>query len=239
MIVYRIKIIKLKVDNIEHTYIIGDVHGCFYTLQRLLNQLPLDANIIFVGDLCDRGLHTKEVIELVIKNSYYCILGNHDDYMISHIKDCMDDSNLKVKWNQEEYMGGKQTLLSYTDDYDTMIKHLKWLKKIPRYIEINKYFITHGFGLPYYRRRKNSSSHVGLLKNRIKDKEGWGHDWEKDWKNYNVTNIFGHTDYDEVEIGKNYYGIDTGCVYGKKLTAIQLRTMNLYQQEIDVRDIRN
>ena len=35
----------------KNTYIIGDVHGCFYTLQNLINKLPKYADIIFVGDL--------------------------------------------------------------------------------------------------------------------------------------------------------------------------------------------
>ncbi|QOY54530.1 metallophosphoesterase [Candidatus Sulfurimonas marisnigri] len=228
---------RIEVENIENTYIIGDVHGCFYTLQKLLVKLPVDADIIFVGDLCDRGLHTKEVIELVMKNNYHCILGNHDDYMITHIQECTDNRELCVRWNIEDYMGGEQTLLSYKDSYETMLNHVKWLESMPRYIEIDKYFITHGFSLPYYQRRNNSSAHTGLLKNRISDEDEWGHDWEKDWKSYDVVNIFGHTDYNEIEIGENYYGIDTGCVYGGKLTALQLGSMNIIEEIVDSRDI--
>ena len=82
---------KIEVNKLENTYVIGDVHGCFYTLDKLIKTLPDSANVIFVGDLCDRGLHTKEVINLVINKKYICIRGNHDDYMISHMQECMDD----------------------------------------------------------------------------------------------------------------------------------------------------
>ena len=228
---------KINVKNIENTYVIGDVHGCFYTLQKLLKKLPSDAEIIFVGDLCDRGLHTKEVIELVMENNHRCILGNHDDYMITHIQECMDNRDLCVRWKVKDYMGGEQTLQSYENNYETMLNHVEWLETLPRYIEVDKYFITHGFCLPYYKRKDSSEAHIGLLKNRVSDEDEWGHDWEKDWHSYAVINIFGHTDYDEVEIGEKYYGIDTGCVYGKKLTAIQLESMNIYQEETDSRDI--
>ena len=51
-------------------YIIGDVHGCFYTLEKLLSKLNKNSEIIFVGDLCDRGFYSKEVIELIIENNY-------------------------------------------------------------------------------------------------------------------------------------------------------------------------
>lgn len=228
---------KIEVDNIDNIFVIGDVHGCFYTLEKLLAKLPASAEIIFVGDLCDRGLHTKEVIDLVIKNNHYCIMGNHDDYMITHAQECMDNEDLCVRWNVEDYMGGEQTLQSYENDYETMLQHVEWLESLPRYIEIERYFITHGFCLPYYERRDSSSSHTGLLKNRISDEEEWGHDWEKKWREYDVVNIFGHTDYKEVEIGENYYGIDTGCVYGGKLTAIQLNSMKIFDENVDTRDI--
>ena len=36
-------------------YIIGDVHGCYDTLMALIAKLPEDAEIVFVGDLIDRG----------------------------------------------------------------------------------------------------------------------------------------------------------------------------------------
>jgi len=227
---------KINVKDIKNTYVVGDVHGCFYTLKKLLEKLPLDAEVIFVGDLCDRGLNTKEVIELVMQKNYRCILGNHDDYMISHIQECMDNKELCVRWKIEDYMGGEQTLQSYENDYEVMLKHVSWLEKMPRYIEVDKYFITHGFCLPYYKRRDSSQAHIGLLKNRISDEEEWGDDWEKDWKSYDVINIFGHTHYDKVEIGDKYYGIDTGCVYGGKLTAIQLGSMKIIDVILDSRD---
>jgi serine/threonine protein phosphatase 1 len=91
--------------------------------------------------------------------------------------------------------------------------------------------------LPYYKNRDLKSSHEGLLKNRVSDEEEWGHDWEKQWETYDVINIFGHTHYDDVEIAKNYYGIDTGCVYGNKLTAIELGSMKIFDEELDMRDI--
>ena len=51
-----------------------------------------------------------------------------------------------------------------------------------------------------------------------------------------VINIFGHCVFDEVVSGDNFYGIDTGCSYGKKLTALQLGTMQYHQEPMDTRD---
>jgi serine/threonine protein phosphatase 1 len=221
----------------DKTFVIGDVHGCYHTLQKLLQKIPSASRIIFVGDLCDRGLHTKEVIELIIQNSYEVILGNHDDYMIKHAQECLRDT--ACRWYKEDYMGGQETMQSYKGELETLLRHIDWLKTLPRYILEEKYFITHGFALPYFKRRDLESSFTGLLKNRISDEEEWGDDWEEGWREYDVINIFGHTHYDEIEVGKNYYGIDTGCVYGGKLTALELVSMQSISVELDKRDVKN
>lgn len=66
-------------------YVISDLHGCFYTLEKLLKKIRTkdsDAQLVFVGDYIDRGLHSKQVIDLVIelqKEGAICLRGNHDD----------------------------------------------------------------------------------------------------------------------------------------------------------------
>jgi len=55
-------------------FVVGDVHGCFYTLQKLLKKLPQDARVIFVGDLVDKGNYSKEVVEFVKLNNYESII---------------------------------------------------------------------------------------------------------------------------------------------------------------------
>lgn len=212
----------MKLNSI---YVIGDVHGCFYTLKTLISKLDKNSEIIFVGDLCDRGLYSKEVIEFVIENKYKSILGNHDEYMINHAIESLN--GISNRWFREDYMGGRQTVESYKDDLETLNRHISWLKTLPRYIMVDNYFISHGFGLPYFERKDKKSSYEGLIKNRIEDEKDWGYDWEEDWENYEIINVFGHTDFEKVEVGHNYYGIDTGCVYGKKLTAIKLGSMEI------------
>jgi serine/threonine protein phosphatase 1 len=217
----------------DKTFVIGDVHGCYHTLLKLLEQLPSDANLIFVGDLCDRGLYTKEVIEFVKNNNYKCILGNHEHYMLEHI---LYDN--EPRWLTKDYMGGVETLQSYESDNDILNEHIKWIQNLPKYILLDNYFITHGFCLPYFKRRDMQEKTHAMLVNRIFDEEEWGHDWEDGWQEYDVINIFGHDHDDEVRYSKNYYAIDTGCVYGNKLTAIELRSMKIYQQDVLNVDIR-
>lgn len=84
--------------------------AAFMRFKKLLSKLPKDTEIIFVGDLRDRGLRTKEAIDLVMRNNYQRVLENHDDYMISHIQERMNNRNFRIRWNVEDYMGGAQTL---------------------------------------------------------------------------------------------------------------------------------
>lgn len=65
-------------------YIIGDVHGEYDTLAALVEKLPKDADVVFVGDLIDRGAKSKEVIEFMRKNNYRSVLGNHEQLMIEY-----------------------------------------------------------------------------------------------------------------------------------------------------------
>ena len=71
--------------------------------------------------------------------------------------------------------------------------------------------------------------------------EKYKKDWDEDWENHEVINIFGHTDYENVKVGKNYFGIDTGCAYGRKLTAFELGVEfnpdELISEVIDKRDL--
>ncbi|MGM0624171.1 MAG: metallophosphoesterase [Campylobacterota bacterium] len=222
--------------NCNKTYIIGDVHGCFYTVKSLLKKLPNHARIVFVGDICDRGLYSKRIFDLILEYEYECVLGNHERYMIEYTMDILKGGT--NRWLKDS-MGGKETLASYKGDTKAIIKHMEYIKTLPRYMMIENYFITHGFGLPYFKRKDRPQSLDGLTKNRISDQKEWGHDWESGYEEYDVINIFGHTPYAEVKRGKNYFGIDTGCVYGRKLTAIELGSHKIVQQPLDKRDTKN
>jgi len=217
------------------TIVIGDVHGCFFTLQKLLKQLPKNAEIIFVGDLCDRGNYTKEVIECVLQNNYVSLLGNHESYMLESVESALEGK--PTRWIDESYMGGKETLKSYKNTHDILVKHLQWIAQNPLYILKDNYFITHGFALPYYKRRDIKEKQHSFLVNRVKDIEEWGHDFEEGYEQYDFINVFGHETFQEVMIRDNLYGIDTSCVYGNKLSALELGSMKVYEEKVHPLDI--
>lgn len=220
----------------KKTFVIGDVHGCFYTLMDLVKKLPKNSEMIFTGDLCDKGFYSKEVIEFV-KNNARCVLGNHDNYMSKYLKSSMNGESFE--WNTSDEYAGYTTVSSYLQCDEKLINnHIDYIKSLPFYIQIDKYFITHGFGLPYYQRKDNDEHKFSLSINRLSNRRH-EYDYEVDFEKYDIINIFGHDTFDEVFISqnKNYYGIDTGCKYLNKLTAIELGSMKIIQVKTNVRDI--
>jgi len=227
--------IKLSMSNKNFPWVIGDVHGCYHTLLQLIQELPKNADIIFVGDLCDKGLYTKEVIEFIIKNNYRCVLGNHDELMRINLKKAL--KGIDSTWSTLPAYAGYATVDSYRSASTRLVnKHIKWIASLPCYIEFDKFFITHGFGLPYYQRKDERKKEISLRTNRL-DPKHYSYDWEENWEDYDVINIFGHDSHDDVKIGKNYYDIDTACKYGNKLTAIDLGSMELVSVPVNLEDL--
>ena len=210
------------------TWIVGDIHGAIFTLEKLLKKLPKNARIVFLGDLVDRGNFAKDVFELVTSR-YETLMGNHEFLMYNYIRDALLRGKNSM-WNENEAYGGEKTVRSYKEDIDTLMRHIELIPKLPKYLEIEGYFLTHGFGLPYYRQKKNKSRQ--LFVNRLEEPYA---DWE-DWSEYKIINIFGHTVYKEPLFGKNFIGIDTGCGHGMRLSAISLHSHKTVSVETDERD---
>jgi serine/threonine protein phosphatase 1 len=121
--------------------VIGDVHGCYYTLKQLVdkikNKYP-NIKIFCVGDLVDRGNHSFEVIEYVIAEKIHYTLGNHDYMFYSNMRDPF--SLMAKSWN---YNGAETTLTSYKDKLNKMDEHLDMIISAPLFYNLDDCFISH------------------------------------------------------------------------------------------------
>ena len=207
-------------------YIIGDVHGCAKTLQALINQLPHKekSHIIFVGDLIDRGKYSAQVIEFVRNNGYACIRGNHEQYML----DAHRNPNKDVlycsmgKWKNN---GGEHTAQSYIGRYKALLESdLDWIESLPSYLEYDipdesgrTLFITHGFGLPYWKNKEDPELELLFQINRLTNVDSTEFNFsekKENYKNTTVFNVFGHDVQKTPLITTTYAAIDTGCFFG-------------------------
>lgn len=248
-------------------YIIGDVHGCIETLKALIKKLPTDEEIIFTGDLIDRGPSSKEVVQWVMDNSDRCrsVVGNHEQMLLNVRKEPSMSNTSMWTWN-----GGVSTLDSYfpetvertvfcgLDDEDEHAHldklmelrqarervdipqdHLDFFESMPQYIEEGNLFVSHTSW-------NDKIPFENVLE--LDDSKGYfkGLTWYRGVPGRlpeGLFHVFGHTPIPEPEITDYYADIDTGaCFVGSaeygKLTALHYPSMQIYQQEnLDFPDV--
>ncbi|WP_439124803.1 metallophosphoesterase [Marivita sp.] len=88
--------------------VIGDVHGRIDLLTTLVEALPKETSIICVGDLIDRGDHSRDVLSYVMgHDSITSLMGNHEQLMLNFLKSPETQGR---RWLRN---GGLQTLASF------------------------------------------------------------------------------------------------------------------------------
>ena len=218
--------------------IIGDIHGCFDELKELTIQLGYnwdDGNIpihkdgrklAFVGDLTDRGPHSLKVAEivwnLVDKGFAYYVPGNHCNKLYRFFKG-----------NKVQHTHGLETTVAEFELLDQKRKqeiskqfiHLYENAPLHMVLDKGKLVIAHA-GIREDLIGKNSKQvKTFVLYGDITGKNNPdGSPVRRDWaKQYNgdAIIVYGHTPVKEVRKVNNTYNIDTGAVFGNKLTALR------------------
>ncbi len=214
---------------------IGDIHGCLHPLKKLIKQIEPEADdqLVFLGDMIDRGKHSKEVIDYLIKLSsrYSChfIMGNHEQLYLDYLKNHNRDQWL--------HNGGHATLKSYKSDdgRDLPEKHLHLLQHCHYFLETEHYFFAHGGldpelsikdNLRYYKPEEFCWQRVHMQSSFL---EHNNYKWEK-------TVVCAHTALPLPVMLEKLIAIDTGCVYTDNpllgwLTAVILPERLLVQIE--------
>lgn len=237
----------LKVDNSgnlilpdEHGPfdIIGDIHGCFDELMALLHKLrytvtfdeatqryhtqpPQQHKAVFVGDLVDRGRNSPEVLRLVMdmveQGHAYCVSGNHDDKLYRLLM------GKKVKVRH-----GLELTVEQLERYDKifMSRVRTFLGELPHHIILDKgrLVVAHA-GLAEHLHGSHSTSvrALCLYGPTTGESDAYGLpvrlDWAADYCGHAIV-VYGHTPVYEPRWKNNTINIDTGCVFGGKLTAL-------------------
>jgi hypothetical protein len=219
--------------------VIGDVHGCRAELEELLTELgylitrdaegraenaahPEGRRVAFVGDLVDRGPDTPGVLRLAMgmarDGRALAVRGNHEEKLVRALKghDVRVAHGLAESLTQlaEESADFRERVLEFCDSL------------VPHYVLDGGRLVLAHAGLPerYHGRESSKMRSLALWGENTDDVDEWGNPVRYPWANeYQgaATVLYGHTPMAESLWVNGTLCLDTGCVFGGKLTALR------------------
>ena len=220
--------------------IIGDVHGCFDELRALLHKLdytftptddpaqpwqvtpPPGRRAIFLGDLVDRGPQTPEVLALVMRmvqdGAALCVAGNHDVKLAR----ALQGKKVALRHGLAESMA--QLEATSPEQRQQIMRFLDGL--ISHYmLDGGALCVAHaGLTQNYQGRASGRVRQFALYGDTDGEVDSFGlpvrHDWAASYRGQAMV-VYGHTPTPEARWVNNTMCIDTGCVFGGKLTALR------------------
>lgn len=218
-------------------YIVGDVHGEYKALLNLVAKIPHESQLIFVGDLIDRGSESAQVVQFVRKNRLLCVKGNHESMMIEYGSKFIDAIENDEPIEQDNLWlknGGIETLFSYdliSLQGSKLVPHpfikefifqfkedIEWMKQLPLYLELKEashvskrdVVVSHSAIAPVWHLRDNPKDEKVFIERVL-----WSRLEPLDQAP--IFNVFGHTPQKfNVDLQDYYVNIDTGCYIKKE-----------------------
>jgi len=208
-------------------FAIGDIHGCVDELTAMLGTIvPARGDtVVFVGDYVDRGPAARDVVEVLLELSrgnaeYVFLKGNHEDMMLSFL-------GLPGHYGESFlFNGGAPTLESY--GVPEGAPALEWIPA--DHMNFLKTLATSYLHPPYLFVHAGISPLRQLEEQSVEDMLWIRQEFIFNPHQLGATVVFGHTPMRAVMVDLPYkLGIDTGLVYGGKLTCVEFNEGVLYQ----------
>ncbi|RFU68008.1 bis(5'-nucleosyl)-tetraphosphatase PrpE [Peribacillus saganii] len=218
--------------------IIGDIHGCYQELYDLTVKLgyswesglpfhPDGRKLAFVGDLTDRGPESLKVVDVVYRlaveqNNAFYVPGNHCNKLYRFFL----GRNVQITHGLETTVAEYGSLsVREQKKVNKMFRDLYESAPLYRILDNRKLIIAHA-GI--------RADFIGNTSSKVKTFVLYGditgatnpdgtperRDWALAYKG-NTWVVYGHTPVKEPRKINNTYNIDTGCVFGGKLTALR------------------
>ena len=212
--------------------IIGDIHGCYDELTALLGKLgyqddtecgmvhPEGRKAVFLGDLCDRGPKNVAVLRLVMKmvdsGNALAVPGNHDVKLVKYLL----GKNVQITHGLDQTVAElEQESPGFRDEVKSFLDSL-----VSHYVlDDGKLVVAHaGLKQEYIGRGSMKVRDFCLYGETTGETDEYGLpirlNWASDYRG-RATVVYGHIPQLEVQAINGTYCIDTGCVFGGKLTA--------------------
>jgi len=218
--------------------IIGDIHGCFDELLELLKALgyeistqpdgetvaepPQGRKAVFVGDFVDRGPKVLEVLRLVMRmqktGAAICVPGNHDVKLVRALR----GRNVKPTHGSAESLAQLETestefKTQVAEFLDSLVSHYV--------LDHGKLVVAHaGMKAELQGRASGRVREFALYGETTGETDEFGLpirvNWTDEYRGA-ATVVYGHTPVIEPQWVNRTLNIDTGCVFGGKLTALR------------------
>jgi predicted phosphodiesterase len=203
----------------QRTIIVGDVHGCAEELRLLLRKCghAKGDRVVLAGDLVAKGPDSQGVVQYARENGVLAVLGNHDSFALAH----------KNEADKERLRDRRSHIRNFSaEDW-------AYLESLPHFLRLGdvrpggpEVLVVHAGlvpGIAVEAQRKEdlrslrSIDDTGEPTSRLLVHFPWAAKWRgPQWV------IFGHDAVRGLQQQPLATGLDTGCVYGRQLTAIIL-----------------
>ncbi len=209
-------------------FAIGDIHGSLTKLRQLMEIIPIDRKndtLLFIGDYIDRGKSGTAVVDYIIDirkelKKVICLMGNHEHMFLRYLEGIAEDLYLQN--------GGIATVSAYdirrSDPPDLRKstlpeEHALFFFSLLTYYETPDYIFVHAGLKPG----------VPVAQQTTYDLMWIRQEFIASAYDFGKLVVFGHTPMPQPLIMPNKIGIDTGAVFGGKLTCLELPDKKFYQ----------
>ena len=219
--------------------VIGDIHGCLGELESLLTTMgytierddagrPVDATsppgrtAVFGGDYVDRGPDSVGVLRLVMgmvgSGTALAVPGNHENKLVKALRGRKVTTSHGLAETLEQLESESDEFRREVVEFcDGLVAHLV--------LDGGKLVVAHaGLIEKYHNRASGRVRSFALYGDTTGETDEFGlpvrYPWAQDYRG-SATVLYGHTPVPEVEWENNTACLDTGCVFGGKLTALR------------------
>ncbi|MDX3691999.1 polynucleotide kinase-phosphatase [Streptomyces europaeiscabiei] len=209
--------------------IVGDIHGCASELESLLGKLgyvdgthPQGRTAVFVGDLVDRGPDSpgvlRRVMSMVGSGDALCVPGNHENKYGRHLKGRNVQHTHGLAETIEQMEGESEEFKKQVREFiDGLVSHYV--------LDGGRLVVCHA-GLPekYHGRTSGRVRSHALYGETTGETDEFGlpvrYPWAEDYRGRAAV-VYGHTPVPTATWLNNTICLDTGAVFGGKLTALR------------------
>lgn len=207
------------------TVIIGDVHGCAEELEDLLDHVGFCSGdrLVFVGDLVARGPHSLKVLDIARATGALIVRGNHEQKLIDYEEE-------RARWIRgvPEKSGPKTAVGRIHRDLARALRPIDWvmLRAAPVWLDLPEHEarVVHAGVDPAVPFEKQSPMTMMRIRS-VPEKSStpkkqhvlWGERYQGP-----PHIVFGHNAAPGLQLHPWATGLDTGCVYGGRLTSLVL-----------------